>query len=105
MKQIKVLVIENSDIMLQGIVFMLKNEPEIAITNTVEKFKDISEAIKSNDHDVVLLGPMIIENYEEELDFAISTKYPDTRLVKIEYEDDSIEIVGKIKNEAFKIAV
>lgn len=99
------MIIENSDIMLKGIVFMLKNEPEIVITNTVEKLKDISEALKSNNHDVVILGPMISENYEEELEFAISTNYPDTKLIKIEYEDDSVEIVGKIKNEAYKIAV
>jgi DNA-binding NarL/FixJ family response regulator len=101
---IKVLIIESSDIILSGLKHMLNGKHDITITKTVTRLKDISEAIKNSNHDVILLGPMIIDNLQDSFIDAMVSNYPESKIVIVEFHDDDNVICSKIKDAAFETA-
>ncbi len=94
---IKTIVIECSDIMLNGIVSCLSNKPDIRVVGHTSKISQISELIKKEKHDLVLLGPMMNDIYGEDISGAIKNKYPEVRVACINYDDYPSNIDDRIK--------
>ncbi|MBW6497808.1 MAG: hypothetical protein K0B09_05440 [Bacteroidales bacterium] len=97
MKEIRIIIAESSDIMLNGITAMLNGRPEIKVTGKATGYVTLSKLLENNPGDIVLLGPILTEKYPHELTAEIKTDFPTTRIVEVDLKDHQDSIIEKIK--------
>jgi DNA-binding NarL/FixJ family response regulator len=96
MKEIRIIIAESSDIMLNGITAMLDGRPEITVTGKAYSYGTLSKLLENNPDDIVLLGPILTEKYPHELKEELKGDFPTARIVEIELKDEPASIIDKI---------
>jgi DNA-binding NarL/FixJ family response regulator len=96
MKEIRIIIVESSDIMLNGITAMLNGRPEIKVTGKAYSYGTLSKLLEKNPGDIVLLGPILTEKYPHELKEELISDFPSARIVEIELKDEPDSIIDKI---------
>lgn len=96
MKEIRIIIAETSDIMLNGITAMLNGRPEINVTGKASSYGTLSKLLEKNPGDIVLLGPILTEKYPNELKEELKSDFPSARIVEIELKDEPDSIIDKI---------
>lgn len=96
MKEIRIIIAESSDIMLNGITAMLNGRPEIKVTGKANGYSTLSKLLENNPGDIVLLGPILTEKYPHELSEEIKSDFPTARIVEIDLKDQQDSIIDKI---------
>jgi len=97
MKEIKIIIAESSDIMLNGITAMLNGRPEVKVTGKATGYSTLSKLLENNPGDIVLLGPILTGKYPHELSEEIKSDFPNARVIEIDLKDEQDSIIDKIK--------
>ena len=96
---LKALVIECSDIMLNGIMQKISESRDIQITGKIYNLEHLSNDISlSDDSELILIGPMFYDIYGAEVCNNLVSKFPGKKTLTFNYEDYPSNIVEKIKN-------
>ncbi len=101
----RIIIAENSDIMLNGIVELLQSKPHIEITGKALRYNHLCSLIETAPHDLVILGPMIVEKYSYQLMGYLLNRFPDIKIVQVNLDDDEDIIFNKIQRVALSQVV
>ncbi|MFW5793046.1 MAG: hypothetical protein ACOCWC_02085 [Bacteroidota bacterium] len=100
MSAVKIIVADSSDIMLNGILSYIISDPEITICGKATKYHSLCEEIESTPHDLVLIGPMMLDRYRHSFKEIFLQKYPNIKMIHVDFADSPMDIIRKIKNYA-----
>lgn len=92
----RIIIAESSDIMMNGILELLKGSELIQVVGSALKYNHLCNLIEQVPHDLVLLGPMITDRFSHQLMGYLLNRFPDIKLVQINLDDDSAIIMQKI---------
>ncbi|MFO8067423.1 MAG: hypothetical protein R6U11_07565 [Bacteroidales bacterium] len=98
MSEVKLIVADSSDIMLNGILSYLSACPDIIICGKATTYKSLCEEVEKKNHDVILLGPMMIDRYNDFINSSFQRKFPKKTIIQIGLSDEPADIIKKIRN-------
>jgi DNA-binding NarL/FixJ family response regulator len=96
MPQVRIILAESSDIMLNGITDILKDNSEIQIVGKALRYNHLCVLVEQLEYDVVLLGPMITDRFSHQLMGYLLNRFPGIKIVQINLDDDIEIILQKI---------
>lgn len=96
MSDSKIIIAESSDIMLNGIMDILKDNPFIEVVGKALRYNQLCSVIEQTPHDMVVLGPMITEKFSHQLMGYLVNRFPEIKIVQINLDDDKEIIERKI---------
>lgn len=105
MVETKVIIAESSDIMLNGIEDLLRNEWGVQIIGRALKYNQLCQIIEQTAHDIVVLGPMITDKYSHQLMGYLLNRFPEIKIVQINIEDSHDIIMKKIEKVSLSLEV
>ena len=95
--KLKAVLIECSDIMLNGIMLKIAESEDVEITEKISGIEHISEFPSDDNNDIILIGPMFCDIYGTEVCNKITARFPKKKTLTLSYEDYSSNIIDKIK--------
>lgn len=101
----RIIIAESSDIMLNGITEILKENSNLHIVGKALKYNHLCSIIEQVPHDMVVLGPMITDRFSHQLMGYLLNRFPDIRIVQINLDDDIRIIVQKIERVTLNLEV
>ena len=96
MAETRIIIAESSDIMMNGILELLKASELIHVVGKALKYNHLCSLIEQVPHDLVVLGPMISDRFSHQLMGYLLNRFPDIKLVQINLDDDTSIIMQKI---------
>jgi DNA-binding NarL/FixJ family response regulator len=105
MPEMRIILAESSDIMLNGITNLLKDVAEIQIVGKALRYNHLCVLIEQLDHDLVILGPMITDRFSHQLMGYLLSRYPGIKIVQINLDDDLEIILQKIDRVSASLEV
>ena len=97
MSKTKIIVAESNNILLNGISDILQENTDIEVLGKVSRYNHLCQLIDKNEHDLVVLGPMISTKYRQLLIKYLLKKYPYLKIVQISFNDNYKYIQDKVK--------
>ena len=101
----RIIIAESSDIMLNGIVEILKESPHLQVVGQALKYNHLCNTIEKVPHDMVILGPMITDRFSHQLMGYLLNRFPDIKIVQIDLDDDLKIILQKIQKVTLSLEV
>ncbi len=105
MVEIRIIIAESSDIMLNGITEILKQSPSLQIVGKALRYNHLCTLVEQLNHDLVVLGPMITDKFSHQLMGYLLNRFPDIKIVQINLEDDIEIILQKIQRLTMNLEV
>ncbi len=105
MVEIRIIIAESSDIMLNGITEILKKSPSLQIVGKALRYNHLCTLVEQMDHDLVVLGPMITDKFSHQLMGYLLNRFPDIKIVQINLDDDIEIILQKIQRVTMNLEV
>lgn len=105
MVEIRIIIAESSDIMLNGITDILKQSPGLQIVGKALRYNHLCTLVEQLDHDLVVLGPMITDKFSHQLMGYLLNRFPDIKIVQINLDDDIEIILRKIQRLTMNLEV
>ena len=100
MNEIRIIIAESSDIMLNGITAMLNGRSEISVSAKANGYDALFQLLEKNPTEIVLLGPIFSEKYSPELKERIKAVFPAIKVVEMNLKDEQTSVIEKIKKAA-----
>jgi DNA-binding NarL/FixJ family response regulator len=101
----RIIIAESSDIMLDGITAILKENPYLQIVGRAIKYNHLCSLIEQIPHDLVVLGPMITDKFSHQLMGYLLNRFPDIKIAQINLDDDIDIILQKIQRVNMNLEV
>ncbi len=97
MTDTRIILAESSDIMIDGITEIIKDNPYVQIVGKAIKYNHLCALVEQVPHDLVVLGPMITEKFSHQLMGYLLNRFPEIKIVQINLDDDKDIIFNKIQ--------
>ncbi len=101
----RIIIAESSDIMLNGIIEILKGSPSLQVVGKAIKYNHLCSLIEQIPHDLVVLGPMITDRFSHQLMGYLLNRFPDIKIAQINLDDDIEIILQKIQRVTMNLEV
>jgi len=101
----RIIIAESSDIMLNGIIEIMKGSPSVQIVGKAIKYNHLCSLIEQVSHDMVVLGPMITDRFSHQLMGYLLNRFPGIKIVQISLDDDIEIMLQKIQRVTFNLEV
>ncbi|MFP4289011.1 MAG: hypothetical protein ACLFQS_07115 [Bacteroidales bacterium] len=97
MTDTRIILAESSDIMIDGITEIIKENPFVQIVGKAIKYNHLCALVEQVPHDLVVLGPMITEKFSHQLMGYLVNRFPEIKIAQINLDDDKDIIFNKIQ--------
>lgn len=97
MTDTRIILAESSDIMIDGITEIIKDNPYVQIVGKAIKYNHLCALVEQVPHDLVVLGPMITEKFSHQLMGYLLNRFPEIKIAQINLDDDKDIIFNKIQ--------
>lgn len=101
----RIIIAESSDIMLDGITALLKENPYLQIVGRAIKYNHLCSLIEQIPYDLVVLGPMITDKFSHQLMGYLLNRFPEIKIAQINLDDDMDIILQKIQRVNMNLEV
>ncbi len=101
----RIIIAESSDIMLDGITAILKEDSNLQIVGGAIKYNHLCSLIEQTPHDLVVLGPMITDKFSHQLMGYLLNRFPEIKIAQINLDDDKNIILKKIRRVTMNLEV
>ena len=95
--KLRAVLVECSDIMLNGIFLKIADSDDVEITGKIPGIEHIEELNSSDENDIILIGPMFCDIYGAEFCDKVFSKFPGKKAISLSYEDYPSNIISRIK--------
>ena len=97
---IKVIVVEDHPIMVEGLKNILRNDPTISVVGDFGNGKSVLQALEKQQPDVILMDVNLPDTSGINLTMEIKKKYEDIKIIALSIHDEQPVIHSMLKNGA-----
>lgn len=103
MEKIRIILAESSDVMVYGLSQIILSHENLEICGKATRYNHLCQLIEDIPHHIVLLGPLMMEKYSQQIVQYLTEKFPDINLVVLEDSDNKESILEKLEEGYSKV--